>query len=168
MAVGRNKDLSYAKDEIDVRLADGSEIRARAMKGGYMGATPERPYPDFEEIKPEDEDAIFLVLPEEMPKTLEAAARSIPNSVLSTASLVVAHWPGEEAFTAVVKNRFGNAGPMRVISIESHLLAVEDATPEEELREARSHITSLLRRDQVSETDRVTDEEAARRWLSER
>lgn len=41
-------------------------------------------------------------------------------------------------------------------------------TVEQELREAENHIESLLRRDQVSETDVVTDETAARKWLSER
>lgn len=41
-------------------------------------------------------------------------------------------------------------------------------TVEQELHEAKNHVESLLRRDQVSETDVVTDETAARKWLSER
>lgn len=41
-------------------------------------------------------------------------------------------------------------------------------TVEQELREAENHIESLLRRDKVSATDIVTDETAARKWLSAR
>lgn len=41
-------------------------------------------------------------------------------------------------------------------------------TTEQELLEAKRHIESLLRRDKVSATDIVTDETAARKWLSAR
>jgi hypothetical protein len=167
MAVGRNKDLSYAKDEVDVRLADGTEIRARAALGGYMGPTDQRPYPDFEEVIDDERQPLLIEMPEDAPKTITAALNAVPGSsqLIANSPVVIARWAGDEPFTMLVKDRSGSVGPVRVVEGINALHVEPD--PEGELAEAKNHITSLLRRDEVSATDRITDEEAARRWLSE-
>lgn len=169
MAVGKNKDLSYAKDEVDVRLADGTEIRARAALGGYMGPTESRPYPDFVEVVDDEREALLIEMDADDPKTMEAALMAGDSHTVALAPLVIAQWPSDDGspfFTMVVKNRAGLAGVVRVVSARPG--PRPEATIEDELDEARNHITSLLRREDVSATDRVTDEEAARRWLSAR
>lgn len=169
MAVGKNKDLSYAKDEVDVRLADGTELRARAATGGYMGPTDARPYPDFVEVTDEARDSVLIEMDEAAPKTIEAALSSVSSDLLVLAPIAVAIWPTPEGpFTMIVKNRFGPVGPVKV-AIGRRFPEPDDEpkrSVEEELREAKNHVTALLRRDQVSATDRVTDKKAAREWLS--
>jgi hypothetical protein len=173
VSVGRNKGSSYTRDEVDVRLADGSEIRARAALGGYMGPTEQRPYPDFEQVTETDADVVILVMPEDAPKTIDAAMEAMPGDLYAAAQtpVVLASWPGEESFTMVVKNRFGPTGPVRVMFgrwTEPAPLPDDVAkTPEELLAEGASVVHGLLRREDVSESDRVTDENAARMWLGE-
>lgn len=167
MAVGKNKDLSYAKDEVDVRLADGTEIRALAAKGGYMGGTPERPYPDFIEVDENERECLLIEMDENAPKTIHAALDAVASDLLVRAPIAMAVWPTEDGpFTMIVKNRFGPTGPVRVAVGRRYDTFEEPKSVEEELREARNHVASLLRRDDVSDTDRVTDEEAARGWLA--
>lgn len=168
MAVGKNKDLSYAKDEVDVRLADGTEFRVRAATGGYMGPTDARPYPDFVEVTDEDRDSVLIEMDEAAPKTIEAALSSVSSDLLVLAPIAVAIWPTPEGpFTMIVKNRFGPIGPVKVaVGRRFEDTFEEPPTPEEKLDEAKNHITALLRRDEVSATDRVTDKKAARDWLA--
>ena len=42
---------SLEHDEVYVRLLNGNEIKIRPIRGGWMGPTKERPFPDFEETK---------------------------------------------------------------------------------------------------------------------
>lgn len=42
-----DKDPSYGKGEVDVLLPSGVCVRAVEARGGWMGPTGQRPYPDF-------------------------------------------------------------------------------------------------------------------------